>query len=66
MNGDDAYLLNRQRAADRYGVSVRGLEDLYRKHPDFPIIRLGKKVLVHRQRADEWFDEYVGDVIDMD
>ena len=66
MNGDDAYLLDRRSAAERYGMSVRGLEDLYRKHPDFPIIRLGKKVLVHRRRADEWFDEYVGDVIDMD
>ena len=62
----DEYLLDRQTAARRYGMSVRGLEDMYRRHPDFPIIRRGHKVLVHRQRADEWFDAYVGDVIDME
>ena len=62
----DEYLLDRQKASIRYGMSIRGLEEMYKRHPDFPIIRRGKKVLVHRQRADEWFDQYIGDVIDMD
>lgn len=62
---DEPYLIDRATAADRYGMSVRGLEDMYRRHPDFPIIRRGRKVLIHRQRADEWFDQYVGDEIPM-
>lgn len=63
---DEPYLLDREKAADRYGMSVRSLEDLYRRHPDFPIIRRGRRVMVHRQRADEWFDSYIGDEIPMD
>lgn len=62
---DEPYLLDRQKAAERYGMSIRGLEDMYRQHPDFPIIRRGRKVLIHRERADEWFDQYIGDEIDM-
>lgn len=63
---DEPYLLDREKAADRYGMSVRNLEDLYRRHPDFPIIRRGRRVMIHRQRADEWFDNYIGDEIPMD
>lgn len=63
---DEPYLLDREKAADRYGMSVRNLEDLYRRHPDFPIIRRGRRVMVHRQKADEWFDNYIGDEIPMD
>ena len=63
---DDAYLLDRHQAAARYGVSVRGLELMYKQHPDFPIIRVGKKVLVHRRKADEWFDDYIGDSIELE
>lgn len=63
---DEPYLLDREKAADRYGMSVRSLEDLYRRHPDFPIIRRGRRVMIHRQRADEWFDSYIGDEIPMD
>jgi hypothetical protein len=62
----DEYLLDRQQGARRYGMSVRGLEDMYKRHPDFPIIRRGRKVLIHRKLADEWFDAYVGKVIDME
>ena len=62
----DAYLLDRQQAALRYGMSVRGLEELYKRHPDYPIVRRGRKVLVHRAFADAWFDEYVGEQIDME
>lgn len=63
---DEPYLLDRKNAADRYGISIRGLEDLYRRYPDFPIVRFGRKVLVHRRRADQWFDDYIGDSIDME
>lgn len=62
----DEYLLDRATAAARYGMSVRGLEEMYKRHPDFPIIRRGRKVLIHRKRADEWFDGYVGSEIEMD
>ena len=61
----DEYLLDRATAAARYGMSVRGLEEMYKRHPDFPIIRRGKKVLVHRRMADEWFDERIGETIEM-
>ena len=64
MNGNEQYLLNRQQAAERYGMSVRGLEDMYRQHPDFPIVRLGRKVLIHREAADRWFDSFLGGVIE--
>jgi hypothetical protein len=39
---------------------------MYKRHPDFPIIRRGKRVMIHRPKADAWFDEYVGSEIDMD
>lgn len=61
----DEYLLDREKASARYGMSIRGLEEMYKRHPDFPIIRVGRKVLIHRRRADEWFDEYVCGEIDM-
>lgn len=63
---DDRYLLNRQEAADRYGISVRGLESLYKRYRDFPVLRLGRKVLIHRERADQWFTDYIGTEIDME
>lgn len=56
----EAYLLTRQEAAERYGMSVRGLEEFYKAHPDFPLVRLGrKKVLVHREKADAYFTRYI-------
>lgn len=56
---DDApYLLTRKEAAKRYGMSVRGLEDFYRRNPDFPLVRLGRRnVKIHRERADRYFDD---------
>ena len=52
------FLLTRKEGARRYGMSVRGLEEYYKRHPDFPIVRLGpKKVMIHRERADAWFDD---------
>ena len=56
----EKYLLNRKDAADRYGMSVRGLETLYMRNPDFPIVRVGKKVLIPIEAADKWFESYIG------
>ena len=58
------YLLTRQEAAKRYGISLRMLDNLYRFNRDFPIIRVGHRVLIHRERADKWFTEAVGETID--
>ena len=56
----EAYLLTRKQAARRYGMSVRGLEEYYKRHPDFPLVRLSKKnVKIHREYADAWFDRLV-------
>lgn len=52
------YLLTRAQAASRYGMTVRGLEEYYKRNPDFPLVRLGRRnVKIHRERADRWFDE---------
>lgn len=54
------YLLTRKASAERYSLSERDLDRLYRAHPDFPVIRKGRRVLIHRDRADEWFTDYIG------
>ena len=55
---DDApYLLTRAAAAKRYGMTVRRYEEFYKLHPDFPLVRIGRRVMTHRIRADEWFDQ---------
>lgn len=34
-------------------MTVRGLEDYYRAHPDFPLVRLGKRnVKIHREQME--------------
>lgn len=58
------FLLTRAEAARRYGLSVRGLEEMYRRHPEFPLVRIGRKVLVHRDLADTFFTEYVNGVVE--
>ena len=58
------YLLTRKNAAQRYGMSVRGLEEMYKRHPEFPIVRVGRKVLIHRDKADAFFTSYVLDVVE--
>ena len=62
--GDTPFLLTRPEAAKRYGLSVRGLEEMYRRHPEFPLVRIGRKVLVHRDMADAFFTEYVNSVVE--
>ena len=58
------YLLTRKQAAERYGLSVRGLEELYYRHPEFPVVRVGRKVLVHREKADEFFSSYINGTVE--
>ena len=58
------YLLTRQEAAERYRISVKQLERVYRRNRDFPVVRVGRTVLIHRDRADSWFTESIGTVID--
>lgn len=57
------YLLTRRAAAYRYSLSERELDRLYRSHPEFPIIRKGRRVLIHREGADTFFTRYIGDDI---
>lgn len=57
---EERYLLNRKEAAERYNLSLRQLDELYRRNQDFPVIRAGRKVLIHRERADAWFTDWIG------
>lgn len=61
---EESYLLTRQEAARRYRISVRTLDNLYRRYSDFPIIRMGRRVLIHRAKADEWFGGWIGNSIE--
>ena len=60
------YLLTRKAAATRYSISTRQLDEIYRKDPEFPILRVGRKVLVHREGADSYFSRYIRDTIETD
>ena len=54
------YLMTRSEAAKRYGISLRMLDSIYKRYKDFPIVRTGRKVLIHREAADKWFTEAIG------
>ena len=58
------FLLTRVQAAERYNISLRTLVELYRRDPEFPVLRVGKKVLVHRDGADDYFTRYIREVIE--
>lgn len=60
---DEPFLLTRRDAAKRYGLCQRTLDDLYRRDPTFPVVRVGKKVLIYREDADAWFKSYRGGAI---
>lgn len=66
MNREVPFLLSRSEAAARYGLSQRQFDELYRRHPDFPIVHIGRRVMVYRDGADAFFTRYIGDVIEMD
>lgn len=59
------YLLTRKAAAHRYSMSIRQLDELYRRNPEFPILRIGHKVLIHRDEADAYFTRNIREVIEM-
>lgn len=59
----DEYLLTREQATRRYNISLRTLVELYRRDPEFPVLRVGKKVLIHRQEADKYFTRNIREVI---
>lgn len=58
------YLLTRKMAQQRYSIGQRTLDDLYRRDPEFPALRVGKKVLIHREQADAYFTRYLREVIE--
>ena len=60
------FLLSRSQAAKRYGMSLRQLDELYRRHEEFPILHIGRRVMVHRDEADAYFTRYIRDVIEVD
>ena len=35
----------------------RSFDDLYRADPTFPVMRIGKRVMIHRELADKYFTE---------
>ena len=60
------FLLTREQARRRYNVCIRTLQEMYRRDPEFPVVRVGRKVLVHRDQADAYFTRYIGDEIARD
>ena len=54
------YLLTRKEAAERYNISLRQLDALMKRNQDFPVVRIGGRVLIHRDRADEWITGWIG------
>lgn len=58
------YLLTRKMACQRYSISIREMEQLYKSDPEFPVLRVGRKVLVHRDNADAYFTRYIREVIE--
>lgn len=58
------YLLSRAEAALRYGISQRQLDELYRRYPEFPILRIGRRVMIHREEADAFFTQRIHEEID--
>ena len=60
------FLLTREQAVERYGIPLRTLVRLYQRNRDFPIVRIGRSVRIHRVKADEWFTERISIGVDMD
>lgn len=58
------YLLSRSQAAKRYGMSQRQFDELYRTHPEFPVLHIGRRVMVHREGADAFFTQNIREVIE--
>lgn len=58
MDSTEHYLLSREEASERYGISTRSLDRLCRGDQTFKAAKIGRRVLIHRERADAWFTEY--------
>lgn len=56
---DAPFLLTREQATKRYGIPLRTLVRLYQRNRDFPLIRIGRSVMIHRERADAWFTAHI-------
>lgn len=61
MSENAPFLLTREQAVKRYGIPMRTLVRLYQRNRDFPLVRVGRSVMIHRERADQWFTERVGE-----
>lgn len=53
------FLLTREQAVERYGIPMRTLVRIYQRNRDFPLVRVGRSVMIHREKADEWFTERI-------
>lgn len=56
---EEPFLLTRKQAEKRYGIPIRTLVRLYQRNRDFPLVRIGRNVMIHREKADEWFTEHI-------
>jgi len=61
---DEPYLITKPEAARRYNLSTRTLEMLYKRYKDFPVLRVGRKVLIIRDAADRWFSDWMGGTVE--
>lgn len=61
---DAPYLLTREEAVARYGIPMRTLVRVYQCNKDFPVVRVGRSMRIHREKADEWFTERIRTEID--
>ena len=60
------FLLSRNDAAKRYGLSEREMDRIIKGEPEFPSIKRGRRVLIHRDMADAWFTRNVREAIEME
>lgn len=52
-------ILSKDEAAFYIGICVKTLTALM-KEDGFPVLRLGRRVFIHREKLDEWIDENTG------
>lgn len=64
MLHDEPFMLSREEAAQRYGLSLREFTKLYRSNPEFPVLHVGRRVLIHRKGADDFFTRNIREVIE--
>lgn len=52
-------ILSKDEAAFYIGICVKTLSSLTKKD-GFPVLRLGRRVFIHREKLDEWIDANTG------